>query len=277
MTAQLTDIESFAEFRARRRREVVGRRGAVSFVWGDFVVEPDQRVQGAPGFWSPLTAEAGLRVRAEAGDGIRIDGEVVDGEATLYLDEADGPALAEFAGGGEGVIFTYDASKYALQVWNPLSDWASRFGDIAAYDEDPTWVVVVTVRPVAPGRTVTITHHRDPLPVEVPVVAEVEFEREGRSHRLVATGGGPFADRLIVHFRDATSGTESYGAGRSVWIAAAAVDAGHTLLDFNRAMLLPCSFSLAWNCPLPPVENTLTIPVRAGERQAVDLHGIPLL
>ena len=275
-----TDVEPLADLRARRRREVAGPRGPVSFFWGDFVTEVDQHVDGAPGRWSPRDAGLpGLLVRAGVEEGIRIGGAVVDGEAILRAHEADGPTVAEFPDGAEGIIFTYDGSKYALQVWNQASPWAQRFHDIAAFDEDPTWIVRATVTPAEPGRTVSIIHHRDPVPVDVPVVAALQFERDGVTHQLVATAAGPSRDRLLVHFRDTTSGNESYGAGRSLWIDVHDVldGSGETVLDFNRAALLPCSFSTAWNCPIPPEENTLTIPVRAGERHAVDRDGVPLL
>lgn len=126
-----------------------------------------------------------------------------------------------------------------------------------------------------PRGAVTITHHRHPEPVEVPVVADVEFTRDGQTYRLAATAAGPDRDLLFVHFRDATSGVQSYGAGRGLRFPAD--HEGTVRLDFNRATLLPCSFSRARNCPLPPAENTLPIPVRAGERHAADAEGAPLL
>jgi uncharacterized protein len=265
----------FRAFRDGRRRHATAPRGPASFVWGDFVTEPDVTVEGATGRWSPLPdGAAGLLVRASAAEGIRIGERLVDGEAVLHYEEKDGPTVAQFPDGAEGVIFSYDGSKYALQVWNPHSAWASRFADIAAFDWDPSWRVFATVEQVAPGRTVAIAHHRDPRPIDVPVVAEVAFTRDGREHRLVATPGGPNSSGLFVHFRDATNGAESYSAGRSIYFQP---DKDHAELDFNFATLLPCSFSLAWNCPLPAAENTLPIAVRAGERNAVDAAGEVLL
>ena len=262
-------------FRAERRAEAVAPRGPASFFWGNSVVRPNSRVAGAPGRWSPLDdGTAGLRVHAAASDGVRIGGRLVDGDAVLYWREEDGPAVAEFPDGAEGVIFSYDGDRFALQVWNPRSEWARRFHDISAFDADPSWRVEATVAPVEPGRTVAITHHRHPEPVEVPVVAELTFRHDGAEHTLVATAGPPELDGLFVHFRDATNGDESYAAGRSLRVEP---HGDRAVLDFNYATLLPCSFSLAWNCPLPPAENTLAIPVRAGERNAVDSDGQPLL
>ncbi|MFZ4892968.1 DUF1684 domain-containing protein [Plantibacter sp. Mn2098] len=271
-----TAAEALAARRAERRDQVTSRRGPAAFLAGEFVTDPDQRIDGAPGRWSPLPdGGAGLLVRADASEGVRIGGVLVDGEAVLYADAGSGPTIAEFPDGAEGVIFSYDRTKFALQVWRSDSDWAKRFHDIAAYPRDTDWIVTASVRPVAAGRTVAITHHRDPNPVAVPVVAELTFTHDGAEHHLLATPGPAGEDQLLVHFRDATNGDESYASGRSVRVqntGAATVD-----LDFNQAELLPCSFSHAWNCPLPPAENTLPIPVRAGERNAVDAAGVPIL
>jgi len=37
------------------------------------------------------------------------------------------------------------------------------------------------------------------------------------------------------------------------------------VLDFNRAVNLPCAYTPFATCPLPPVENRLPIAIRAGE------------
>ncbi|MFT4281164.1 DUF1684 domain-containing protein [Microbacterium sp.] len=253
----------------------VGPRGPAAFVWGDFVTAPGTVVTGAPGTWAPRPGGTpGLVVTARADEGVEIGGAPVDGEAVLFARAADGPTVARFRDGAEGVVFTYDDSKYALQVWNPNSDWARRFATISAYPYDPTWVVRGLVTPVSAGRTVAISHHRDPRPVEVPVVAEVRFAHDGEEHVLVATAPGPDQDGLILLFTDATSGPETYAAGRVLRIP---TSLGSVTLDFNETALLPCAFSLAWNCPLPAAENALRIPVRAGERHAIDHDGKELL
>lgn len=263
----------------------IGSRGPASFVWGDFVTEPGSTVHGAAGTWAPLPdGQPGLRVTADAAEGIVIGGQTVDGSAVLWAREADGPAVAYFADGAEGIIFTYDDTKYALQVWNPGSEWARRFAGISAYPYDASWVVDAEIVPVASGRTVAISHHRDPRPVEVPVIARVRFARDGVEHELVGTSPGPGGDGVLLLFTDATNGDETYSSGRVLRVAgvpgfsgAAGAAEGAVRLDFNETTLLPCSFSLAWNCPIPAAENHLTVPVRAGERNAIDHEGKELL
>jgi uncharacterized protein len=83
-----------------------------------------------------------------------------------------------------------------------------------------------------------------------------------------------YAGGLFVPFRDATNGTETYGAGRYLLDAAKSADLGgdpakRTLVcDFNFSYQPSCAFDPKWACPLAPPENRLDVPVRAGERIA---------
>src|SRR6185437_16744973 len=92
-------------------------------------------------------------------------------------------------------------------------------------------------------------------------------------------GGG-----LFLPFRDATSGGETYGAGRylhdtvkgsdllrldesAITVSAASgYTGGRILLDFNYAYNPSCAYDPRWVCPLTPPENRLTVAIRAGER-----------
>ena len=71
-------------------------------------------------------------------------------------------------------------------------------------------------------------------------------------------------------FADATSGDETYGAGRYVLDtikgADLGVDGDRLVLDFNFAYNPSCSYDPRWVCPLAPPANRLAVAVRAGER-----------
>jgi len=79
--------------------------------------------------------------------------------------------------------------------------------------------------------------------------------------RLLEPGVGEEA--VSVFFRDATSGTETYPMGR--YLDAKRLKDGRYLLDFNLAYSPLCAFSEHYNCPIPPRQNTLPVPIRAGE------------
>lgn len=72
----------------------------------------------------------------------------------------------------------------------------------------------------------------------------------------------------FMPFRDATSGTESYGAGR--YLEPRELGEGKFLVDFNFAYNPYCAYAEHFSCPLPPRENWLTVPIRAGEKKYQD-------
>jgi uncharacterized protein (DUF1684 family) len=69
---------------------------------------------------------------------------------------------------------------------------------------------------------------------------------------------------LFIPFRDATSGGDTYGAGR--YVEAHALGADRYDVDFNTAYNPYCAYNDAWSCPLPPRENWLDVPITAGEK-----------
>jgi uncharacterized protein (DUF1684 family) len=70
--------------------------------------------------------------------------------------------------------------------------------------------------------------------------------------------------RLFVPFGDLTNGNETYPGGRYLDLERTAT--GIYEVDFNRAYNPFCVFNPAYDCPYPPRENRLKVPVRAGEK-----------
>ena len=91
----------------------------------------------------------------------------------------------------------------------------------------------------------------------------IDFEVDGQPARL-AVYRSPHHDELFLPFRDATSGNETYGAGR--YLEPQELGSGELLVDFNLAYNPFCAYSDSYSCPLPPFENHLKIAIRAGEK-----------
>ncbi len=70
--------------------------------------------------------------------------------------------------------------------------------------------------------------------------------------------------RLFVPFGDLTNGVETYQGGRYLDLERTA--SGIYDLDFNRAYHPFCLFNSSYDCPYPPPESRLKVPIRAGER-----------
>ncbi len=96
---------------------------------------------------------------------------------------------------------------------------------------------------------------------------DVPFPDGVHTLTLYAQPGEETPAGLFLPFRDATSAHETYGAGRYMDVPTFARDGDVWVsLDFNLAYHPYCAYGDGWACPLPPAENWLPLPVRAGER-----------
>lgn len=95
-----------------------------------------------------------------------------------------------------------------------------------------------------------------------------EFSIDDRTQRLQVykSQKNPLAldDSLFIPFRDKTSGSETYGAGRYIDIPQNQM--GIYELDFNKAYNPYCAYNGNYVCPYTPKENWLDVEIRAGER-----------
>ncbi|HEX4565137.1 MAG TPA: DUF1684 domain-containing protein [Vicinamibacterales bacterium] len=73
-------------------------------------------------------------------------------------------------------------------------------------------------------------------------------------------------NRLFVPFGDLTNGVETYQGGR--YLELDRTPTGLYDLDFNRAFHPFCLFNSSYDCPYPPAESRLKVPIRAGEKLA---------
>lgn len=95
----------------------------------------------------------------------------------------------------------------------------------------------------------------------------LRFPLGGEDRVLTAyTFEGAEGGYLFVPFLDATSGSETYGAGR--YLDLEPEDDGTYSLDFNLAYHPSCVYDPKYSCPLTPPENRLPIRIEAGERLA---------
>ena len=132
------------------------------------------------------------------------------------------------------------------------------------FPPDPSYVIPAAFAPAStrtPVKTPTSTGKiRD-----MEIVGRLEFTIEGKSLSLVAlTEPDTPPDRLFIPFSDLTSGTETYSAGRYLEIERSKT--GIYMVDFNRAFNPYCAYNHDYDCPYPPKENRLPLPIRAGER-----------
>ncbi|MFQ5709105.1 MAG: DUF1684 domain-containing protein [bacterium] len=100
-----------------------------------------------------------------------------------------------------------------------------------------------------------------------------EFTMEGKKCKLnvykLLDIKDKFPNYLFIPFMDATSGRESYPGGR--YLDLDENDSGTYILDFNMSYNPLCTYGKSgYVCPIPPAENKLDVPVRAGEKMFLD-------
>jgi hypothetical protein len=135
----------------------------------------------------------------------------------------------------------------------------AQFAGLRYFPEDAAYRMTVTVDPTGGGDLGDV-EMSDGSTSRLRRVGTVRFDVGGERVALVAYEQG---DDLFIPFRDATSGKETYGAGR--YVEAEPLGSGRFELDFNRAYNPYCAYNDAWRCPLPPRENWLTVSIKAGE------------
>jgi uncharacterized protein (DUF1684 family) len=143
---------------------------------------------------------------------------------------------------------------------SPLTvDQRAHFKGLRYFPEDPALRYTVTVDPEGSGAPEEV-EMSDGSSDHLRRAGTVRFDVGGERASLITFAQG---DGLFIPFRDATSGKETYGAGR--YVEAEALGEGRFELDFNRAYNPYCAYNDAWRCPLPPRENWLAVPIKAGE------------
>ena len=134
------------------------------------------------------------------------------------------------------------------------------FGGLSYFDPDPAYRFVVSLDPAGDDLTEEV-EMSDGSTNELELAGTLRFRVDATDVSLVAYRQG---HDLFIPFRDATSAHETYGAGR--YVEAEPIEDGGWQLDFNLAYNPYCAYNEHWRCPLPPRENWLSVPIRAGEK-----------
>lgn len=175
--------------------------------------------------------------------------------------------------------------EVGIRRWDANAPAIRAFDGIEVFPYDAAWVQTARFTPVDGSRTVPFEHIRDNGGSrELVVPGDIVFTRDGVEYTMSAFDDG---GTLLLVFGDATNGRDgesgTYGAGRFLFVQrtddGGFGTAGEVVLDFNRAFVPPCGFSVQYNCPMPPPQNRFTGDVLAGERivrfrEGFDLYAV---
>ena len=137
-----------------------------------------------------------------------------------------------------------------------------QFVPLSYFPVDEAYAVPAQLEPAAERVTITMPTSTGQLR-NVELIGTLKFNLKGQPLKLTA-----FLEEgsnlLFVPFSDLTSGTETYPAGRYMNLDPS--PSGIYIVDFNVAYNPFCYYNAEYDCPLPPAENRLAVPIRAGER-----------
>jgi uncharacterized protein (DUF1684 family) len=136
---------------------------------------------------------------------------------------------------------------------------------LAYFPIDPDYNVPAGLTPAETETIVEMTTSTG-TPRRQRIVGRLEFVLKGSPLKLTASVDATAAnlDHITVMFTDLTSGSETYPGGR--YIDLDRNGSGIYELDFNRAYNPYCYYNESYECPYPPPENRLKVPIRVGER-----------
>ena len=202
---------------------------------------------------------AAVTFSAQPDGGVTLNGQQFD-SVTLQSDAGGAPTVLE---SGPLRFFVIErAGKLGVRVRDLNSARRLEFRGLEYFPISTQWVVNARFLPYRPAKRIRIINILGMEEDDVSPGAVV-FTRNGRSFRLDTVLESSGDQQLFIMLADATSGQETYGGGRFLYVP---LPVGNTVqLDFNKAFNPPCALSDFATCPLPPPQNRLSLRITAGE------------
>jgi uncharacterized protein (DUF1684 family) len=150
--------------------------------------------------------------------------------------------------------------KYGIRLRDLESDLVKSFNGIERFPVNSDWKLEAEFDSYNPPKVISVPNILGTIDEEKSPGALV-FEKDGSKYKLDVLDGN---DSYFVIFADITSGKETYGGGRFIYVPKPD-STGKIFIDFNKAYNPPCVFTKYATCPLPPKQNHLKIRILAGE------------
>jgi hypothetical protein len=161
------------------------------------------------------------------------------------------------------------AGHLGIRVRDSVSPNRLQFKGLDYFPVRADWHIQAHFEPYVPEHHIPIVNILG-MTEDMTSPGAIVFERDGQRWRLDAILEAPGDRELFVMFSDATSGKQTYGAGRFLYVELPTAD--RIEVDFNEAFNPPCAFTDFATCPLPPQQNQLALKVDAGELKYERAH-----
>jgi uncharacterized protein len=214
---------------------------------------------GAPPKLGVLEFHDGVTTFHPEPGAVNVDGKPATAQ-TLTPDVSGAPDILR--AGSLSMLIIKRGSRYGLRLRDNNSQLRRHFTGLKYYPVKPEYRVAARFMPYKPPKIIAVPNVLGETEDEASP-GYLEFSLQGQVLRL-----DPILENrsLLLIFKDATAGKETYPAGRFLDAAMPVPGNGdEVILDFNKAYNPPCAFTPYATCPLPPRQNVLPVRIEAGE------------
>lgn len=239
----------------------------------------ETKIDGFPGIWQ----QEGNTITyiPEAGKPVTDQGQVIENSKIITVEGVIDANVANFYNqqGIQAELIKRMGSdrQFAVRQRDPNTLTRQNFTGVPHFQPNKKWVLPAHYVPLTNSQNVTTGSVLSDLSHDETAIGYLYFIYNAKEYKLIVFQGEhdnsvekrkDFKDRQaseetgFIIFRDATTGSETYGGGRTLSIVGLdKLD----YIDFNTATNWPCFFTPFCTCPTGPNENILPFKVLAGE------------
>ncbi len=227
----------------------------------NMIVLPADKAPGRLGKF--ILKDGEVAFESQPGTEVLNDSNIVT-KTIVYQDSQDVPILSH---GSLNWFIIKRVGKFGVRIRDAEHPAIAALKEIESYPIDKSWRVEAKFEAYDPPKTIPIDNIVG-FTSDEPCPGALIFEIDDQTHRLDVLDAD---DEFWLIFSDATSGYETYGAGRYLYVNKPD-ETGKTYIDFNKAYNPPCAYTEFATCPLPPSQNKLSAKITAGEKFSSEYH-----
>jgi uncharacterized protein (DUF1684 family) len=271
VTVQAENHQQAVEaWRASRHERLMQSDGWLTLVGLEWLEDGENRIgkaadndiplSGGADYWGTVVLQNDqLQFNSHDTGEVKVNGEALPHAQLIPDTEGEATVISS----GTLSVHVIFRGSYALRIKDSQAKALQNFKGVDNYPIDESWLIDGRFTRAPEGTVIEITNVLGQVS-ESPVFGSIEFDRDGKTHKLLGIGESD-SESLWFIFADRTTGHGTYGAGRYLY-SDGMPENDRLIVDFNKAYNPPCAFNPYSTCPIPPQTNRMDVWVLAGEK-----------